>query len=225
MGIVRTDERQKMEMEELRRMLLSCAGTGRSKDRESLKLSGPVLPSEENDKVVCVTGGVSFLGIAIVNQLLLRGYSVRILVLNQEDLDLLREMEECGEMRGCNGSNVAEAVMARLSDVESISEAFKGCRGVIHTAAFIDPAGLSGYSKSMAEVEVMTSKNVVEACGRTVSVRYCVLTSSLLACVWQDHTTFLNHKIDHDSWSDESLCFTKKELERCAREGCWQQWM
>ncbi|CAH9088121.1 unnamed protein product [Cuscuta epithymum] len=212
MGIVRTDESQKMEMEELRRMLLSCAGTGRSKDRESLKLSGPVLPPEENDKLVCVTVGVSFLGIAIVNQLLLRGYSVRILVHNQEDLEKLREMEASGEMRGCNGSNVAEAVMARLSDVESISDAFDGCRGVIHTAAFIDPAGLSGYSKSMVEVEVMRSNNVVEACGRTVSVRYCVLTSSLLACVWQHHTgtTLLNHKIDHHSWSDESLCLTKK---------------
>lgn len=38
---------------------------------------------ELEEKKVCVTSGVSFLGIAIVNQLLLRGYSVRVIVEKQ----------------------------------------------------------------------------------------------------------------------------------------------
>ncbi|VFQ58548.1 unnamed protein product [Cuscuta campestris] len=215
MGIVGPDKSRKMEMEELRRTLLSCAGANRRKEEGFFKLSGrPVFPPEQNDRLVGVTGGVSFAGIAIVNQLLLRGYSVRILVDNEEELEKVREMEESGEMRGWNGGNVAEAVMATSAAVESLSEALVGCRGLIHTAAFVDPAGLSGYSKSMAEVEVVTSKNVVEACARATSVRYCVLTSSLLACVWKDHNAPLNHssphKIDHDSWSDESFCTAKK---------------
>lgn len=66
-----------------------------------------------------------------------------------EDLDKLREMETSGEMRGPNNSNVVEGVMARLTEVEGLSEAFNGCRGVFQTAAFIDPAGLSGYSVSL----------------------------------------------------------------------------
>lgn len=35
---------------------------------------------ETSDELVCVTSGVSLLGLALVNQLLLRGFSVRILV-------------------------------------------------------------------------------------------------------------------------------------------------
>ncbi|KAM1296543.1 hypothetical protein ACFX2I_023370 [Malus domestica] len=104
------------------------------------------------------------------------------------------------------------AVMAKLTDdVESLSHAFDGCRGVFHTSAFVDPAGLSGYTKSMAEIEVKASENVMKACAVTPSVRKCVLTSSLLACVWQEST--LNHLspvINHDSWSTESLCIDKK---------------
>lgn len=44
--------------------------------------------------------------------------------------------------------SIVEVVMARLSEVESLTEAFNGCRGVFHTAAFVDPAGLSGYTVS-----------------------------------------------------------------------------
>jgi hypothetical protein len=39
--------------------------------------------------------------------------------------------------------------MAKLTDIESLQEAFQGCRGVFHTSAFIDPAGLSGYTVSL----------------------------------------------------------------------------
>lgn len=58
----------------------------------------------------------------------------------------MREMETSGEMRLNN--SIVEVVMAKLTDVESLTEAFDGCRGVFHTAAFVDPAGLSGYSVS-----------------------------------------------------------------------------
>lgn len=65
-----------------------------------------------------------------------------------EDREKLREMEISGEMRGTNNNNIS-AVVGDLSDVQSISEAFDGCRGVFHTAGFIDPAGLAGYSVSL----------------------------------------------------------------------------
>lgn len=42
-----------------------------------------------------------------------------------------------------------EIVIAKLSDVESLEKAFEGCRGVFHTSAFTDPAGLSGYTVSL----------------------------------------------------------------------------
>ena len=63
---------------------------------------------------------------------------------NAEDIDRLREMETSGEMRSTD-DNIS-VVMAKLAEIESLSEAFQGCRGVFHTSAFIDPAGVSGYT-------------------------------------------------------------------------------
>ncbi|CAN4079234.1 unnamed protein product [Withania somnifera] len=211
MGIVCPDESKRIEIEEFRRMLLSNAAVHRTKAGDEIQNPGH-LPSaiqynrELEVKKVCVTSGVSFLGIAIVNQLLIHGYSVRVIFEKQEDLEKLREMAISGEMR--ESMNTVEAVMANLNDVESLSQAFSGCRGIFHTAAFVDPAGLSGYSKSMAEVEVLLTKNVTQACAITPSVRNFLLTSSLLACVWQDINS--SRTIDDHCWSNESICLNKK---------------
>lgn len=68
-------------------MLVACAGLNRRKDDEEFRGLRVKMNSDEDDnrrdKVVCVTSGVSFLSLAIVNKLLLRGYSVRIIVDNQ----------------------------------------------------------------------------------------------------------------------------------------------
>lgn len=88
MGIVCPDESKRIEIEEFRRMLLSNAAVHRTKAGDEFRNHGQ-LPSavqhnrELEEKKVCVTSGVSFLGIAIVNQLLLRGYSVRVIVEKQ----------------------------------------------------------------------------------------------------------------------------------------------
>lgn len=63
-------------------------------------------------------------------------------------------METSGEMRPSN--NKISAVMAKLTEIESLSEAFQGCRGVFHTSAFTDPAGISGYTVS---AHLLTSSN------------------------------------------------------------------
>ncbi|XP_059294984.1 cinnamoyl-CoA reductase-like SNL6 [Lycium ferocissimum] len=215
MGILRPDESKRIEIEEFRRMLLDnyvevhTNYKAKLVEEEFINNQGVVMPAVQQveEKKVCVTSGVSFLGIAIVNQLLLRGYSVRVIVDNQEDLEKLRDMENSGEMR--ESSNSIEAVMASLTQVETLSEAFRDCCGVFHTAAFVDPAGLSGYTKSMAEIEVTVSKNVTEACAATSSVRKCILTSSLVACIWQNIGSN-SRTIDHDCWSDESICTNKK---------------
>lgn len=63
----------------------------------------------------------------------------------------------------------------------------------------------------MADLEVKAAENVIEACAVTPSVRNCVLTSSLLACTWSDHLRGSTSRvINHDCWSDESLCIEKK---------------
>ncbi|CAL1358053.1 unnamed protein product [Linum trigynum] len=221
MGFIPTEESRRQEIEEFKRMVVACAGLSRRKDEEEqlgFRLHSPEIDDDVGEeKIVCVTSGVSFLGLAVVNRLLVRGYSVRILVDNQEDVEKLREMEEAaageeGRRRlGSNNNGVVEAVVASLFQVETLAEAFNGCRGVFHTAAFADPAGLSGYTKSMGEIEVKAAENVVEACSRTPSVRSCVLTSSLLACIWRD-STLQDYPcvINHESWSEETFCRDKR---------------
>ncbi|CAN0904283.1 Cinnamoyl-CoA reductase-like SNL6 [Linum grandiflorum] len=128
-----------------------------------------------------------------------------------EDVEKLREVERRQNSNSNSRVVAVEAVMASLFEVERLKEAFTGCHGVFHTAAFADPAGLSGYTKSMGEIEVKAAENVVEACSTTPSVRSCVVTSSLLACIWrdstlQDYPCVVNHK----SWSHESFCRDKR---------------
>lgn len=211
MGIVGLEERDNIELQEFCRMLVASAAALHRTKHEPNDLRFPSKTNdltddeEGEDKLVCVTSGVSFLGVALVNRLLLRGYSVRIVVDNPEDV------EKLGETRTRTNNNKISAVMANLADVESLSQAFHGCRGVFHTSAFTDPAGLSGYTKAMAEIEVKASENVMKACSLTASVRKCVLTSSLLACVWNDsNQDNPSPVINHDCWSSESLCIDKK---------------
>lgn len=68
--------------------------------------------------------------------------------------------------------------------------------------------------KHMADVEVRAAELVIEACVRTQSVKRCVFTSSLLACVWQVNTTLQNSRhptiVDENCWSDQSVCYDKK---------------
>ncbi|KAL0331963.1 UNVERIFIED_CONTAM: Cinnamoyl-CoA reductase-like SNL6 [Sesamum calycinum] len=179
MGILRLDqETQKAELEEFRRMLLSCAAVHRRKDDDGFRGQENAVPAET---ATCWT----------------------------EDVEKLREMGNSGEM--ILNNSVVEVFMAKLTEVESLTEAFDGCRGVFHTAAFVDPAGLSGYSKAMADIEVNASKNVIKACGLSPSVRNCVLTSSLLTCIWRENPLDeTSHVIDHKCWSDESVCLNKK---------------
>ncbi|XP_077244121.1 NAD(P)-binding Rossmann-fold superfamily protein [Tasmannia lanceolata] len=204
MGIVRTTESRKAELEEIHRQLLQTIGRKGIK-RNLTEDEGEEEEEEESERLVCVTSGISYLGFAIVNLLLNRGYSVRLAVENQEDLEKLREME----IFGGRGNDRVSAVMAKVTELDSLCEAFHGCRGVFHTSAFVDLGGLSGYSKCMAELECRATEKVMEACVRTESVRKCVLTSSLLACVWRNNHN-LPHILDETCWTDETLCTQKK---------------
>lgn len=110
MGLVRFEERQRAEIEELRRVLLACAAVHRRKDGDGIGAPPRAAPRGDEDededdegdgagggggRAVCVTSGVSFLGRALVSRLLLRGYSVRILVDNEGTLRDLRTRHTC----------------------------------------------------------------------------------------------------------------------------------
>lgn len=79
-----------MEIEEFKRAILACAGLNRRKDDEAFKGLRASSKGMDDDaaaaKLVCVTSGLSFLGLAVVNRLLACGYSVRVLVDNKGQL-------------------------------------------------------------------------------------------------------------------------------------------
>lgn len=221
MGFATPIESKNNEIIEFRRLLLSSADHGVHERRKTQSFHDIHEPDqhkaldqeEENEdeleKVVCVTSGLSLLGQAIVARLLSHGYSVRIAVDNQEEMNKLIEMELFQESR--RNHNGIWGVLVKLTDIESLCEAFNGCRGVFHTSSFIDPAGVTGYTKYMAELEVKASENVMEACARTETVKKCVFTSSLLACVWRDHAIHDGpSNVDHRCWSEESVCRDKQ---------------
>ncbi|CAA7046619.1 unnamed protein product [Microthlaspi erraticum] len=212
MRIIPTTENYEAELAELSSFVAaSTASKRRKEDEKWFKGSGKNLNSydldEDNAKVVCITDGLTFLGRAITERLLLHGYTVRVIVNGPDDLERLRVMRD--GTAAFHGR--IEAVTAKLTETESLVDAFDGCNGVFHTSGFIDPSGVSGYSKCMAEIEAKVSESVMNACTMTQSVRRCLMTSSLLACLWQNGTHFdFPCVIDHSSWSDESLCKDKK---------------
>ncbi|KAG0489229.1 hypothetical protein HPP92_008040 [Vanilla planifolia] len=211
MGVIRSSESLDAEVEEFREMLLH--GTGSIPWKRS---TGPTGKRSEGDseagdvRMVCVTSSVSFLGFAIVRHLFSRGYFVRLALETEEDLEKLRELQMFGGME----QDCLSTVMASVVDIDSLCRAFNGCVGVFHTSSFADPGGVSGYGKHMAELEARTAERVVEACVRTPTVRKCVFTSSLLACVWRRRSP-LNQRlagvvVDENCWTDEGLCRDKK---------------
>lgn len=82
MRVVRSTEKFSAELKEF-----MCAAVQRRRDEEGFRGSrggksrnAVDLDFDAGNRLVCVTGGVSYLGRAIVKRLLVHGYSVRIVV-------------------------------------------------------------------------------------------------------------------------------------------------
>nr|GMC62272.1 cinnamoyl-CoA reductase-like SNL6 [Ipomoea batatas] len=113
--------------------------------------------------------------------------------------ELLREEEM---------KQLESVVVARMTDLDSLCEAFRGCHAVFHTSSFIDPHGISGYTERMAFLETEAAGNVIEACSKAAYARRCIFTSSLLASIWKGNNH--EHDLDESSWTDEDFCRENK---------------
>ncbi|KAL6006996.1 hypothetical protein ACLOJK_032492 [Asimina triloba] len=124
MGIVRTaSSRRKALEEEFHRTL--AAFNAKRKD-EALDDDRRRYMGAGAEKLVCVTSGASYVGIAIVNQLLNRGYSVRLALDNIDDLEKLREMELSWD----EGQQRVSTLVVKLTELNSLCNAFDGCHGL-----------------------------------------------------------------------------------------------
>ncbi|KAG1346903.1 putative Cinnamoyl-CoA reductase-like SNL6 [Cocos nucifera] len=147
MGVLRSTESLEAEVKEFREMLFRSSGGlefgAWKRGSGTVRRGTDGEEGEGQQRMVCVTSAVSFLGFAIVHRLLSLGYCVRLALENQEDLDKLRDMEMFNEI----GRDDVWAVMTNVMDLDGLCRAFDGCTAVFHTSAFVDPGGVSGYSQ------------------------------------------------------------------------------
>ena len=109
--------------------------------------------------VVLVTGGGGFIGRAVVERLIRRGWSVRSLSRNRYP-----DLERLG----------VQVVRGDLADLDAVATAARDCRIVFHVAA---QAGVWGPYRDYHRTNVVGTRNVITACRRH-GVSRLVLTSS-----------------------------------------------
>ncbi|KAM1358329.1 hypothetical protein ACFX15_044614 [Malus domestica] len=173
-------------------------------------------------RLVCVTSGNSHLGSNIVRALLARGYLVRVTIQNEVDFEDMKKL-----MRGEEISQLECVVVAKMGDLNSLCDAFRGCHAIFHTSSFIDPHGISGYSEKMAFLETEGARNVIEACGRAAYAKRCIFTSSLLAAIWTGENYEEKKIIDEYSWTNVDFCRENKLWlalgKTTAEMACWRK--
>lgn len=117
------------------------------------------MDSKESKMKALVTGGGGFIGSALANELVKRGFSVSSF--SRADYPELRKAG-------------VEAIQGDLKDAGKVLEACTGIDIVFHVAA---KAGISGSYKEYYETNVTGTKNVINAC-RIKNIRWLIYTSS-----------------------------------------------
>lgn len=142
-----------------------------------------------------VTGGGGFLGRAIVDCLLTKGFEVRSFA--RGDYPDLRR-------RG------VEVLRGDLTEREAVKSACKGCDVVFHCAA---RAGIWGDYRSFYLPNVIGTKNVIEAC-RAVGVNRLVYTSSASVVFGDEDLEGVDETVPYPARHRSFYTATKAEAEQ-----------
>lgn len=109
-----------------------------------------------------VTGGAGFIGSHVVKVLLSRGYTVRVLIQEDENTNRLKDLD-------------IEIIRGNLLDYPSLMQALDSCEYLFHLAA-LHALWLPDY-KIMYDVNVLGTKNILQA-AKEKNIRKCVYTST-----------------------------------------------
>ncbi|KAM6155890.1 3 beta-hydroxysteroid dehydrogenase type 7 [Rhynchocyon petersi] len=126
--------------------------------------------AQAQELVYLVTGGCGFLGEHVVQMLLQQ--EPRLRELRVFDLHLSPWLEELK-----TGPVQVTAIQGDVTQAHEVEAAVTGAHVVIHTAGLVDVFGRSS-PKTIHEVNVQGTQNVIEACVRT-GTRFLVYTSSM----------------------------------------------
>jgi len=132
--------------------------------------------------MVVVTGATGHIGNVLVRELLSRGENVRVVIPPSEDTTPLDGLK-------------VEMVEGDVREIDSLIQAFTGSDVVYHLAGIISI--LPGKSKLLYQVNVMGTRNVVEACLKT-DVRRLIYTSSIHAIAEPPHGTTIDETFPFD---------------------------
>ncbi|RDX60292.1 Cinnamoyl-CoA reductase-like SNL6 [Mucuna pruriens] len=145
---------------------------------------------------VCVMDASGQLGLALVQRLLQRGYTVHASVQKYGDENLFKGIS--------TDPSKLKLFRSDPFDYHSIIDALRGCSGLFYT--FEPPLDQPNYDEYMADVEVRAAHNVLEACAQTETIDKVVFTSSATAVVWREDRKTIEVDLDERHWSDVNFC-------------------
>jgi len=134
--------------------------------------------------MVIVTGATGHVGNVLVRQLIDQGYSVRVVVMPEDDQLPIVKLD-------------VEVVQGDITDVTSFEQAFSGADVIFHLAGIVTI--MPGMTSLLERVNVGGLRNVISAC-RNNNVRRLVYTSSIHAIAEPPHGTVIDesHPFDPD---------------------------
>jgi len=126
--------------------------------------------------MIVVTGATGHVGNVLVRELLNRGYSIRVVVLPEDDQLPISQLD-------------VEVVQGNITDITSLKHAFRGADVVFHLASIVTI--MPGMVSLLESVNVGGLRNVISSC-RTNNVRRLVYTSSIHAIAEPPHGTIID---------------------------------
>ncbi|XP_034703060.1 cinnamoyl-CoA reductase 1-like isoform X1 [Vitis riparia] len=156
------------------------------------------------EKVVCVTGGAGYIASWLVKLLLLRGYTVKATLRNPDDptkIEHLLALEGAKER--------LHLFKADLLEEGSFDSIVEGCEGVFHTASPV-LLEVANPKVELIDPAVNGTLNVLRSCTKVPSIRRVVVTSSIVATIFNGKTLTPDVVVDETWFSDPAFCEESK---------------
>ena len=132
--------------------------------------------------MVVVTGATGHIGNVLVRELLSRGEKVQVVVLPSDDITPLNGLE-------------VKIVEGDVRNLDSLKQAFKVSDVVYHLAGVVSIS--SGKGELLHQINVVGTRNVVEACLKT-HVRRLIFTSSVHALMEPPHGIVIDETLPYE---------------------------